>query len=60
MRTERAHSHGMNEKTSEPPDTDETGEPLPEDLAVAPVVALPLLVAAFVVTLMAWAFLLRG
>ncbi|HET6637038.1 MAG TPA: hypothetical protein VFH77_18645 [Streptomyces sp.] len=50
----------MNEKTSEPPDTDETGETLPEGLAVTPVVALPLLVTAFVVTLMAWALLQPG
>lgn len=49
----------MNEKTSEPPDTDETGE-TGEGLAVAPVVALPLLVAAFVITLMAWVLLQQG
>jgi hypothetical protein len=50
----------MNEKTSEPPDTDETGETFREGLAVTPVVALPLLVTAFVVTLMAWVLLQPG
>jgi hypothetical protein len=50
----------MNEKTSEPPDTDDHGESLPEGFAVAPVVALPLLVTAFVVTLMAWVLMQPG
>lgn len=60
MAVRAANPHGMNEKTSEPPDTDEAGETLPEDLAVTLVVALPLLVAAFVVTLMAWVLLQPG
>jgi hypothetical protein len=51
---------GMNEKTSEPPDTDESGEALTEGLAVTPVVALPLLVTVFVITLMTWVLLQPG